>query len=118
MIEILSKVDSAFYQLLIALVVYIFWEFAKNTAEEKGAKKVLIEGLVWCVIICSFLNFSLGDPTCIITENEFRSSLCIEYKDDGFNPTYTDRATDFLYYFILLYVPIIVGAIQGRRSRR
>ncbi len=101
-----------------AYVLFHVYNIARKDSGVGNFKNVLWKGLLFCAGIALFASFSLGNPTCLDREQDNRSSTCYEYADDGYEPTAEQRAARFAYWFILLYVPVVFGALMGRDDPR
>ena len=111
-----TEIFKALGYLFIAFIVYVAWLMARKNAGSGNFKMVLWKGFLWCAGIALFASFSLGDPTCIDSEQDYRSSTCNEYADNGFEPTTEQRTAQFAYFFTLLYLPVIFGAYTGKNE--
>ena len=109
-----TEIFKALGYLFIAFIVYVAWLMARKNAGSGNFKMVLWKGFLWCAGIALFASFSVGDPTCIDSEQDLRGSTCYEYADDGYQPTTEQRAAQFAYWFTLLYLPVIFGAYKGK----
>jgi len=109
-----TEIFKALGYLFIAFIVYVAWLMARKNAGSGNFKMVLWKGFLWCAGIALFASFSVGDPTCIDSEQDLRGSTCYEYADDGYQPTTEQRAAQFAYWFTLLYLPVIFGAYGGK----
>jgi len=115
---ILGEVFKALGYLLIAGIVFYAWDTARTHAKGGQLVSVLWKGFLWCGGIALFTSVTLGNPTCIDSEQDNRGSTCYEYADDGYEPTTEQRAANFAYYMTLLYLPVIFGAYKGKDEER
>ncbi len=98
--------------LFIASIVYFSWNTARKGAREKGLKKALWQGLLWCIGTALFASLILGSPTCEERSDPVYGG-CERYADDGYEPTNNQRVANFIYLMTLLYVPVVFGAYKG-----
>jgi hypothetical protein len=89
---------------------------AEQSAGGGNFKKVLWKGFLICAGIALFASFSLGNPTCIDSEQDYRGSTCNDYANDGYKPTTEQRSANFAFWLVLLYVPVVFGAHQGKKG--
>lgn len=113
---IFNEIFRALGYLFGGAFIYSAFVLAEQHAGGENFKKVLWKGFLICAGIALFASFSLGNPTCIDSEQDYRSSTCNDYADDGFQPTTEQRAAQFAFWFTLLYLPVIFGAYKGRKE--
>lgn len=113
---IYHEIFRAIKYLLIAGVVYFAYKTARDNAEDGKYKNVLWKGLLWCMGIGLFASLTLGNPTCIEQSDPVYGG-CEQYADNGYEPSTEQRIASFVYFIILLYVPVVAGAM-GIRSRK
>lgn len=111
---VLNEVFKAASYLLVSGIVYLAWKTTYDSTVKNGPIKSLMQGLLIVIVLAFIGSSSLGEPTCIDSEQDNRGSTCYEYADDGFDPTTEQRLATFAYYVTLLYVPVILGAFQGK----
>lgn len=114
---VIHDVLRALGLLIGAYLIYYLWHFAREAAESNSPKTVAWKGFLFCAGIALFAGFSLGNPTCLSSEQDLRGSECYEYADDGHDPTSEQRAATFAYWLTILYVPVIFGAYANRNKR-
>lgn len=107
---ITQDVVKALGLLVGAYLIYYIWHFAREAAESSSAKTVAWKGFLFCAGAALFASLSLGDPTCLSSEQDLRGGDCYEYADDSYDPTSEQRAATFAYWLTVLYVPVIFGA--------
>lgn len=113
---IFDEVFRALTYLLIAGVVYMAYKLAHEKAMSDGKGRALWSGLLWCAGIALFASFTLGNPTCIDSDQDMYGTHCYQYDNDGFQPSTEQRVASFSYFFVLLYVPVVIGAHKGASS--
>lgn len=113
---IFNEIFKAVGYLIIAVIVYAAWNIAHQSVNGDNIKEVLWKGFLWCAGIAIVTSISLGSPSCIEEEYDPRGSTCLEYADDGYEPTTEQRAAKFAYIMTLLYIPVLVGAFNGKRN--
>ncbi len=112
--EVIShEIFRAIKYLLIAGVVYIAYKTARENTEDGQQKKVLWKGFLWCAGIALFASLTLGNPICIEQSDPVYGG-CEQYADNGYEPTTEQRIADFFYFMILLYIPVVIGALDIR----
>jgi len=57
----------------------------------------------------------LGNPTCIDQSREVDWIECNKFANDGYKPTAEQRVANFVFYFTLLYMPVMIGALKKRQ---
>ena len=110
---ILDEVFRALGYLFIAGVVYYTWKTAYDKAEGGKYKIVLWKGFLWCAGIALFTSFILGNPTCEMQSDPVYGG-CEYYADDGYEATTEQRVANFAYFMTLLYVPVVIGALNKK----
>lgn len=110
-----SEIFRALGHLLIAYMIYIAWKLSYEATAKIGFKKVLLKGLLWCAGIAVFATITLGTHTENYDDDPFygRGETVQDYK-----PTNEQRFANFAYYITILYLPVIVGAIKGRKNSK
>jgi hypothetical protein len=110
---IFDEIYKALGYLLIAGVVMFAWKTARDNAGGGKLKAALWKGFLWCAGVAVFASLTLGNPTCVGSEQDTRGTTCYEYADDGYEPTTEQRAAKFAYFMTLLYLPVVIGAARG-----
>lgn len=62
-----------------------------------------------------FAGSAMGSPTCEEQSDPVYGG-CSQYADDGYEATTEQKVAQFGYYLTLLYIPVILGAIKGRKE--
>lgn len=114
--QVLNEIFRAIHYLLITGVIYFIYKIAFQYTDKSNFKKVLLNFFCGCVVIALFSSLTLGDPSCLEKEYSDRGSYCVEYSNDGFKPTNTERIAEFSYYFVVLFIPTLIGIYQGKRK--
>ncbi len=112
---VFHEIFRAVGYLFIAGIVWYAWKLGHDHAIGGKLKEVLWKGLLWCGGIALFASVTLGNPTCEIQADPVYGG-CEQYADDGYEPTTEQRAANFAYFFILLYVPVVIGAFNGSKK--
>jgi hypothetical protein len=111
-----ERIFDALYYLFLAGIISIVFRIARNKAIEIGLKKTILNGLLWCIGIALFSSITLGNPSC-----EYKSDPvyggCEEYADDGYEPTNEEKVANFAYFIVLLYTPVVLGALNAEKKR-
>ncbi len=71
-------------------------------------------GLFWCGAIALFAATTLGDPSCIAPFN-LGEGNCIQFADDGYEPTIYNRLLNFSLFFGALYGAFALGVVSRRK---
>ncbi len=107
---IAKEILNALKYLFISFIIFQIYSLAINKAKTLGLRAVLWQGFLWCTGIAVMFSINLGSPSCIESEQDNRGSTCIEYANDGYEPSSQERYAEFAFFFILFYVPVIAGA--------
>jgi len=110
---IFDEIFRALGYLLIAGVAYWAWKIASDNAENGKYKTVLWKGFLWCAGIALFASLILGNPSCESGSNPLYGG-CDYYADNGYEPTTERQIANFAYYITLLYIPVVIGALNKR----
>lgn len=109
------EIFRALGYLLIAGVVYIAGKTASDNSKDGKYKNVLWKGSLWCAGIALFASVTLGNSSCESYEDPLYGG-CEYYADDGYEPTTEQRVGSFAYFMILLYVPVLIGALSNKKK--
>lgn len=71
------------------------WEWVKKEAAKGRLLPYMIVGFVVAIAISAYLASSLGSPSCLESDTDNRGSTCLEYADDGFEATSTQKWNKF-----------------------
>lgn len=110
-----EEVWRALGYLFISGIVAFAWKQAHDAARRSGLYMTLVKGLIWCAGIAMFAAVIMGNPSCEI-EGDPLYGGCEQYADDGFEPTGEQRAARFAYFLTLLYVPVVIGSLNGSKK--
>ena len=72
--------------------------------------------LFWTAVAIYALTVSLGSASCADREYDARGSTCLEYNDDGYEPTREQRLESALFYTVFLGGPVLSGFAVARGS--
>lgn len=108
---ILNETSVAIYYLFIAGVVSLAYKISSDRAEGGKYKVVLWQGLLLCGAIALYASLTLGSPSCEVRDP---GDVCDQYADNGFSPTNEERLAKFTSVMVLLYVPVVVGALKNK----
>lgn len=100
--------------LILSAIIYFAYKTAKEAGENNGRWIALRNGTLWCIGIAFFAAATMGSPSCEQTDDPIRGG-CSEYADDGFDPTSDQRLARFLFWFVLLTAPVVVGVLESRQ---
>lgn len=115
--QIYLEAIKAIGYLLVAGIVSVAWTAARDGAKSQSITKVLAQGAMWCGAIALYGAMAMGSPTCINEEYGLHGSECYEYAENGYEPTFNQQAGQFTYLMVLLYTPVVIGALMGREKR-
>lgn len=104
--------------LLAGWIILFIYNFSREQAREKPSWEVLWYGLITSFILAAILANSVGKPDCIERESGVNGSICIEYAENGYEPTNTEVTLVFTRYFILILVPVIMGVSKGKNENQ
>ncbi len=110
---IFNEIFRAIGYLVISLVVFIAYKYAKDNAKNSNKKIILWKGLLWCSAIALFASLTLGNPTCSQVADPVFGG-CEEYDDNSYEPTTEERVANFAYFMTLLYIPVIAGILHKK----
>lgn len=96
------------------------WEWVKKETNKGKMLPYLLVGFVVAGSISAYMAFSLGSPTCIdSTDADNRGSTCLEYADDGFEATSTQKWEKFWSTLpITVIISSLVAIIVRDRTHR
>jgi hypothetical protein len=107
---------QAVRDLIVAGLVAFAYQKAKAAVVATGLAPALLKGLGWCSAIAIFAAVTLGAPSC--EDGDPLNGSCSSYADDGFTPSQDRRYATGLFWLILLYAPLIAGALSVPDYRR
>jgi len=106
---IINEIFRALGYLFISVFIFSAWKMARDHSQGGKHISVLWKGFLWCAAVALFASMTVGEPTCIDSEQDVRGTNCFEYADDGYEPTTEQRAASFAYFMTLFFIPVIVG---------
>lgn len=112
---VLNEIFRALGYLLVAGILSVVWRQAYGNARGGKLKEVLWKGFLWCGGIALLFSVMLGDSTCEIQADPVYGG-CEQYADDGYEPTTEQRVASLAYFLVLLYVPVVAGALSGDKK--
>lgn len=115
---IAKEIIKALKYLFVSFVILQIYNISKEKVNIMGFKKILWEGLLWCAGIAFIFSINLGSPTCIDSEQDTRGNVCLEYADNGYEPSSQERYAEFIFFLILFYIPTIIGARDGNKNNK
>jgi hypothetical protein len=100
---------------LIALVYII----AKSVTADsrKSLYMCLLIGLLSCAALGLINAANVGSPTCLDSETDNYGTVCNEYDDDGYEPSFEERAGVFAFWVTVSIAPIGFGINAGHNER-
>ncbi|OIO35618.1 MAG: hypothetical protein AUJ74_05190 [Candidatus Omnitrophica bacterium CG1_02_44_16] len=100
--------------LIFAYIIYIVWKLSYDARAKIGLKKTLFQGFLWCVGVALFATLTLGTHIENYDDDPFygKGETIQDYE-----PTNKQRFTNFAYYMMILYLPVIAGAIRIIRKK-
>lgn len=112
---IIAGVGKAASYLFMTGVAYIIWKIAYNQTNksESSFMKLMITGFFICAIIAFLATINLGThrENC---DDDPIYGRCDRVQD--YEPTAKEIASNFSYFIILLYVPIVLGIYKGSKE--
>lgn len=102
--------------LIIAGLVCIVYRTARDATEKAGRIPVMLKAGALVLLIAAFAAFTLGQPPCESRDPMF--GACIQQAGDGYAVSSAARAGSFLFWIILLGVPVMLGAMKARVDPR
>lgn len=93
--------------LVIAGIVAGAYITAKRA--DTGCWETVWRGFLYCGGIALFAALVMGQPSCEDAGDRLFGG-CEAFADDGYEATPKQRAARFLYYFVLLYIPVLIAA--------
>lgn len=95
--------------LMFAAIAGYSFKTAKEAALTHGRWWSAWRGGAWALGIALVASVAMGTPSCEDPGSSV-SGGCDTYADDGYDPTFDQRASRFLFLAILMGVPAVVGA--------
>lgn len=113
--QYLNETLNAFGLLLRVGIIVFFFITSRNEAieSERPTWKVYLYRVVIILIVSVLTAYSLGSFNTSPDEPLFGQSEVIEY----YEPTFEQKVNKFLFVFIVLIVPTIMGASDGLKQR-
>lgn len=104
--------------LAVAGIVRIAYTTARDSAAVRGVWPAAWRGAAWAFAIALFAAAMAGQASCVDAGDGMFGG-CLERANNGFTPSLDYQGSIFLFWAILLLVPIGMGVAQaGRRSSR
>lgn len=100
--------------LFFTMVVGAAYEATKRAGDKNGRWVALRLGVGWAIGIAALATFTMGQPSCESSDDPIRGG-CDEYADDAYNPTWDQRAGRFLFWALLIGVPVGFGVAEARK---
>lgn len=107
---------KAIEPLLGALVVWFIWRVAREASVQGNFKANLLKGFLYCAVFALIAGLTLGNSSCIEYDDPIYGH-CIEYANDGHQPTLGQQTGIFVFWLLLLYVPVALGVYSARKGR-
>lgn len=111
--EYLIELPRVARDLMIATIVCMI--FLKCRESDEPTSKLLRTGATACLLVAGFAAASVGAPTCAERDDPI-SGGCSEYDDDGYEVTDKQRFAKGLGFFVLIYAPVVAGALNRKKS--
>jgi hypothetical protein len=115
---ITNKIFEALGYLFVAGIAYGIYNFTReetaSSYDKNPLKPILLKGLLWCGGLALISSIVMGNPTC--EEIDYPSQTCIKESDDKWEPSTDQRISNFTFFFTLLYVPVVIGAVDGKKQ--
>jgi hypothetical protein len=114
--QILISIFSAVKYLFVSAIVYwIYSQTEESIDRYRDNKKLLFHSLLWCIAVSTFFTFTLGLSSC--SEYDYGNiSTCVEHNNDSWSPTNLQRLSEFVYYILLLYVPVLMAVLNTKHK--
>lgn len=102
--------------LAVAGIVRIAYTTARNSAVRRGVGPAIWRGVGVTLAIALFAAVMMGSPTCNDLSDQMFGS-CEVQASNGYDASIDQRAARFLFWEILLLVPIGLGVVHSQRPR-
>jgi hypothetical protein len=99
--------------LAVAGIVRIAWVTSYGAASNGRWLNVLWQGLLICGGIALFAASIVGTPSCESVSDPVYGG-CDVYAENGFDPTFEQRAARFTIVMTVLYLPVALAALDAR----
>ena len=109
---IFDEISRAFGYLMIAGIIIVAHNIARDNTKNGELKINLWKGFLWCGVLALFASITLGSSTCEDIYN------CEEYTGNSYEPTNEQRIANFAYFITLLYIPTIIGTFTGNKKNK
>lgn len=118
--EIWNEVLKAIGILIGAGLIVFAYQTAKNLTKDsaKGLYASLTVGLATCAVLGVINASNVGQPTCLDSETDDYGTVCNEYADDGYEPSFEEQASIFAFWVVVTIVPIGLGINAGFKERK
>lgn len=107
-----NEIFRAMGFLFIVGFLGLAYQLATDVAKKTDRNSVLWKGLLWCVGIAIFASLMMGTH---IENCEDDPTGCGVVQD--YQPTNEQRIARFGYYMTLFYVPVFLGALNGKSKK-
>lgn len=101
--------------LLVAAVAYTVYKLARDSADTRGRWGALWRGSGWAMGLALLAAVLMGQPSCALDGDPLRGG-CEELAGEGYIPSMDRRAARFLYFALLLGVPVVAGVMNARQN--
>lgn len=110
---IFSELMDAVRILVFSVIVHYIYQV--TLVAQGGWLKVLGKGFLFCFIGSAIIASMLGGPTCLDYDPDPMGGECLEYADDGFDPTTDEYLSEFAFYFTISFIPVLL-AVNSKRQ--
>lgn len=113
--EVSEQIFNAVRYLFVSGIIYCAYHLASGASADKTRRKAVGKCLLYCFGVAAFASLSMGLPSCSDDGDPIRGG-CERYEDDGFQPSPEQHGGRFLFVFILLFTPALIGAVNSSKG--
>lgn len=109
--ELITKeIYEAILYLVASGVIYFIYKLSKGEVlDGENYLKIITKGLLITTLIGLVAAGNLGNPSCSDVDCEY-------FDNNGYEPKIEQRIASYFFVMVLLGVPIVLGAINGRKK--
>lgn len=107
------EIFSAVRMLIGTGIVWFAYKTTRDAASGMGRWPALWRGTLCCMALAALGAATLGAPSCERDDDPLHGG-CEQYADDGYTPSTEQRSAKFLFFVVLLLVPVGLGASHAK----